>query len=90
MSDWWTEPAFVWLITLREKIADAQHLIWADWMEYLLLVSQENEDGTVTIPADKVTRWKRQINTDYCDLTIKEQASDLEQADKIFTVLSDG
>lgn len=52
-------------------------------MKYLFEVSIENEDGTVTIPASKVNRWKRQMNTKYDDLPDSEKRSDIEQAMKV-------
>jgi len=69
------------------KIAKIQHEIWAHWMTYLLDNCVQNEDGSVTIPADKVARWKRQINTEYAELSEEEQKSDIEQALKIIGVL---
>lgn len=74
---------------LREQtaVAQAQHEIWAHWMRYLFGVCSENADGSVTIPADKAVRWKRQVDTAYDDLTEREQKSDLEQADKVFIAL---
>ena len=70
-------------VGIRERLADVQHAIWAHWMRYLFSVSIENHDGAVTIPADKVARWKRQINTEYTNLTEREKDSDREQADKV-------
>jgi len=72
---------------LREELADWQHAIWAHWMSYLFGVCQHNEDGSVTIPADKVERWMRQQVTPYSALTEEERESDREQADKILAVL---
>jgi hypothetical protein len=68
---------------IREAIADEQHEIWAHWMRYLFSVSVENADGSVTIPADKVLRWRRQVKTAYADLTEREKGSDRNQADKV-------
>lgn len=42
--------------------------------------------NSMEIPGDKVERWKRQLATPYAELTTKEQASDLEQADKILAL----
>lgn len=70
-----------------EEIATAQHEIWSHWMKYLFQVSKKNEDGSVTIPADKVTRWVRQMNTPYSGLTEDEKESDREQAGKILEIL---
>lgn len=72
---------------LREKIANLQHDIWAHWMKYLFSVSYRIADGSVWVPAKKVARWKRQIETPYEKLSEKEKDSDREQADKILGVL---
>lgn len=72
---------------LRERLATVQHGIWSHWMEYLFSVSTHNEDGTVTIPADKVTRWAEQLKTYYALLTEQEKESDRRQADKILAAL---
>ena len=70
-----------------EKLAEVQHEIWAHWMKYLFETSALNEDGSVTIPPDKVKRWKRQMNTRYSDLSQKEKESDVEQAHKVVAVI---
>lgn len=72
---------------MLEKIASVQHDIWSHWMTYLFEVSTLNKDGSVTIPADKVERWKRQMNTNYSELSNDEKKSDLEQAKKIITII---
>lgn len=71
----------------REQIAALQHEIWAHWMRYLFTCCEGNEDGSMTIPVDKVARWRRQIDTPYSELTDRERESDLEQADKIVKIL---
>lgn len=72
---------------LREKLATVQHDIWISWMEYLFSVSIDNNDGTYTIPADKVARWVRQMSTPYSKLSEDEKNSDREQADKVLETL---
>jgi hypothetical protein len=75
---------------VRERLAAVQHEIWAHWMRYLFDVCETNDtrDGRVVIiPADKVKRWQRQMNTPYVDLTDREQESDRHQADKILATL---
>ncbi len=74
---------------MLNKIANLLHEIWSHWMRYLFEVSLHNEDGTVTIPADNVKRWKRQMSTKYVDLSTDEQKSDLEQAQKVVAVIND-
>ncbi len=72
---------------MKELLAHVQHAIWAHWMQYLFSVCQTNDDGSVTIPSDKVERWKRQMYTDYYNLSEKEKDSDRHQADKVLDVL---
>jgi|GEM_PF-401922 len=72
---------------LVEQLADVQHGIWSHWMRHLFGVAQENEDGSRTIPVDKVERWTRQMETPYSELPREEQYSDLEQAFKVVALL---
>jgi hypothetical protein len=72
---------------LVHRFADVSHGVWSHWMQYQFSVCIQNEDGSVTIPAEKVERWKRQMETEYEDLTEKEQQSDIHQAQKYMTTL---
>lgn len=72
---------------VRETLADTQHEIWSHWMRYVFLICPRNEDGSVTIPANSVERWQQQMNTPYAELAEREQASDLEQADKVIAAI---
>lgn len=74
---------------LLEELADVQHDIWSHWMKYLFKVSRRNEDGSVTIDAAYVARWKRQMATDYADLSNHEKNSDRDQAHKVMLVLGE-
>ncbi len=74
---------------LRESLAAIQHDIWTHWMEYLFSVGTSNADGSYTIPAEKVERWKRQMLTDYSNLSSDEKKSDREQADRVINLLKD-
>jgi len=56
-------------------------------MLYMFSVSTLNDDGTMTIPADKVERWKRQIQTLYDDLSPQEKKSDDEIAEEYITII---
>ncbi len=73
--------------TRRRRIAAVQHEIWAHWMRYLFSKCDFNHDGAAVIPVNLVTRWERQLNTPYAELSESEQESDLHQADKITEVL---
>ena len=74
---------------MREKLAALQHQLWADWMAYLFSVSTCNENGTYTIPVEKVERWKRQMQMPYDGLPESEKESDRELADKMLAILED-
>lgn len=67
----------------RERIAAIQHAIWSHWMTYQFSVCLRNDDGTMTIPAQKVMRWERQAATPYAELSEAERESDRHQADRI-------
>lgn len=71
----------------RELLADISHEIWSHWMRYMFSICIQNEDGSMKIPATRVERWKRQMDTKYNDLSESEKDSDREQADKILEVL---
>lgn len=70
---------------LREELAELCHRQWAGWMEYLF--SKCSGDGeSIVIPEWAVARWKRQIATDYKDLSGPEQDSDRKEADKFISI----
>jgi len=73
----------------REALACYAHEAWSGWMDYLFKQSRENEDGTVTIPADLVARWRRQMGTTYADLPSKKSESDRREAAEILRVLKE-
>lgn len=72
----------------RELLSDLSHQIWIHWMKYQESVSKLNNNGEWVIPKEKVDRWKRQMETNYNDLSDKEKESDREQADKILKILN--
>lgn len=74
---------------IREALADLAHKQWSGWMDYLFSVSKYNGDGSVTIPKYYVDRWKRQVNTDYRDLSEEEKESDRKEADRALAVIDD-
>ena len=70
-----------------EAIAAIQHEIWLSWMEYLFSVSFLNDDRSATIPAKKVARWVKQMNTSYSELSEEEKEEDRKQARKVLATL---
>lgn len=73
---------------LREALAAYAHDAWAGWTQYVFDKSTANPDGTVTIPAWAVKRWKRQIATAYADLPEDEKASDRAEADRMLAIVA--
>ncbi|HHP0304197.1 hypothetical protein MSG71_12770 [Acinetobacter baumannii] len=73
---------------LLEKLAAIEHKRWAHWQRYLHSQCLENDDGSLTIPADLVKKWNKQINTDYFSLTESEKDSDREQVLKYLPLLN--
>lgn len=74
---------------MREKLAALAHEQWSGWMSYLFEKSTENPDGTVTIPAWAVDRWKRQVKTPYSELSELERESDRVEADRVIEIVSE-
>lgn len=75
--------------SLIESLAAIEHERWSHWQKYLHEQCKKNEDGSLTIPADLVSRWTTQANTDYSALSEKEKNSDREQVLLYLPVLSD-
>jgi hypothetical protein len=74
--------------TIKEQLAGVQHEIWAHWMQYLFSCCTFNDDGTTTMPADKVSRWLRQANLEYSALSKEEKESYRHQSDTVIAVLN--
>lgn len=73
--------------TMKEQLADLYHRQWAGWMRYLFRFGTQNENGTFTMGADKVERWRHQMETSYSELSLAEQDSDCKEADKFLEVI---
>ncbi len=72
---------------VKEQLAAYAHNAWAGWMTYLFEKSTNMPDGTMIIPKWAVDRWKRQISTDYENLSKTEKNSDRKEADEILNIL---
>lgn len=75
---------------LKEQFASQAHEQWSHWMKHLFKVSEQNENGSVTIPKELVDRWKRQMDTNFFLLSDQEQKSDYDQAEKFLKLLKFG
>lgn len=61
-----------------EDLARLEHQQWAHWTKYML----DN------LTPENIERWKKRIETDYSDLTSKEQDSDREWAIKVMEIVT--
>ena len=62
-----------------EKLAEQEHIQWVHWTAYMF----EN------LTPENIKRWKRQIETDYKDLSEKEKDSDRVWARKAIQIMLD-
>lgn len=73
---------------LREQLAAIEHARWADWQRYMHGLCDRGDDGSLTIPANLVTRWEQQIAMPYAELSEKEKDSDREQVDRYWHLIA--
>lgn len=72
---------------LRERLAAAEHERWAHWQRWMHDQCVRNPDGSLTIPAELVERWERQIATPYEQLSEREKDSDRMQVDRYWHLI---
>ena len=72
----------------RERLADLCHKQWSGWMKYLFKMSSINSNREAVIPSGLVIRWKRQMNTNYEDLSEEEKDSDRDEADRFIKIIN--
>lgn len=74
---------------LIDRLATIEHERWAHWQRYVHDHGERQDDGSLVIPAELVTRWDTQIATAYSDLSAKEQQSDQEQVRRYLPIIID-
>jgi len=72
---------------LMEQMAAIEHGRWSDWQRYVHSLSTRNPDGSLTIPAEHVHRWERQIATPYSQLSETEKQSDRDQVARYWNLI---
>jgi hypothetical protein len=72
---------------LLEHLAAIEHERWSHWQRYMHEKAYRNDDGSLTIPADLVSRWDRLMSTPYSQLTDAERESDREQVRRYISLL---
>lgn len=73
---------------LFEMLANLEHDRWARWQRYLHSRCTRNPDGSLTIPAESVAHWERQIETPYWELSERERDSDRKEVLNTITALA--
>lgn len=72
---------------LLEELSALEHERWSHWQKYLHSKCKLNRDGSLTIPADLVAHWEKQMATPYAALSREEQNSDREQVTGVFMII---
>lgn len=62
-----------------DQLAAIEHERWAHWQRHVHGQGVRSSDGGLTLPADAVARWDRQIRTSFDQLDEKEKDSDRDQ-----------
>jgi hypothetical protein len=68
--------------SFRERVAELCHNQWSNWTDYIFSKTYKDYFEAPVIPRHLTERWKRQIDTDYYDLSEEEMDSDRKEADK--------
>ena len=82
---------------LIEKLADKEHQRWSSWQKYLhskcgrflMISNNEKQYKNLLVPIDLFEQWKRQINTDYKDLSEEDKQKDRDQVMKYFNLIEE-
>lgn len=73
---------------LIEKLAEIEHTRWADWQRWCHKSGMRHSDDSITLTADCVARWERQIETPYAELSEREKESDREQVYRYWPLIA--
>jgi hypothetical protein len=73
---------------LIEELASVEHERWSHWQRYLHEQCVTGPDGSLTIPADLVRHWAKQMNTSYTQLSEEEKDSDREQVQRYLPIIA--
>jgi hypothetical protein len=73
---------------LIEDLAAIEHERWSHWQRYVHAQCRPGDDGSLTIPAELVARWTKQMTTPYSELSETEKQRDREQVDRYLSVIA--
>jgi len=69
-----------------EHMAEVVHEVWCMWMRYLFTKGWALQDKGFKIDTESVSRWKRQMNTPYAQLSEDEKQSDRDIARRYLNI----
>lgn len=72
-----------------ERVAALCHEQWSGWIEYQFDRAEHGVFGDLVIPKWAVTRWTRQMDTEYEDLPENEKKSDRKEARKFVALFAE-
>ena len=72
---------------LIEQLSEKEHVSWAHWMHYLFSKCESLPDGSMVIPSELATHWKRQTYTSYENLSEREKQSDRDEVAHILPII---
>lgn len=75
------------LSSMAEALAEIEHERWAHWQSYVHSKGQRQDDGSLLLPPELVSRWDRLIATPFRDLTEAERSSDHEQVSRYLPLI---
>jgi len=61
------------LLEVRSKLAIGVHKLWVFWVESIFTEGTLQEDGSLLIPADVVSRYKKHMKCNFKDLAVDYQ-----------------
>ena len=75
---------------IREELSDYAHDTWSGWMKYMFGKGRFTVEGEFILPLGLVSRWMRQMNTPYAELSEAEKLSDQKEAARILAITVGG
>lgn len=72
---------------LVEQLAAIEHERWSHWQKYMHGKATKQPDGSMVVPAELVSRWEKQMSTDYADLSDGAKQSDRDQVEKYLSLI---
>lgn len=82
-----TSARAIRLLALREKLAEQEHIKWADWQRYFHGKCLRREDGALVVPAGYVAALERLIATPYDELPREQQRADRDEVDRYWPLI---